>query len=69
MSYVEIPLWRLAIAVLLVGVAILLSRFSRLALEKDLGLGAIRAAVQLIAIGYALRLLFEIGRASCRERV
>lgn len=58
MSYVEIPLWRLAIAVLLVGVAILLSRFSRLALEKDLGLGAIRAAVQLIAIGYALRLLF-----------
>ena len=58
MSYVEIPLWRLAIAVLLVGVAILLSRFSRLALEKDLGLGAIRAAVQLVAIGYALRLLF-----------
>ena len=58
MSYVEIPLWRLAIAVLLVGVAILLSRFSRLALEKDLGLGAIRAAVQLIAIGYALRVLF-----------
>ncbi len=58
MSYVEIPLWRLAIAVLLVGVAILLSRFSRLALEKDLGLGAVRAAVQLIAIGYALRLLF-----------
>ena len=58
MSYVEIPLWRLAIAVLLVGVAVLLSRVSRLALEKDLGLGAVRAAVQLIAIGYALRLLF-----------
>jgi putative ABC transport system permease protein len=57
-SYVEIPLWRLAIAALLVGVAVVLSRFSRLDLEKDLGLGAVRAAVQLIAIGYALRLLF-----------
>jgi putative ABC transport system permease protein len=58
MTYVEIPLWRLSIAVLLVAVVILLSRFSRLALEKELGIGAIRAAVQLIAIGYALRLLF-----------
>jgi putative ABC transport system permease protein len=57
-TYVEIPLWRLGIASLLVAVAILLSRRSRLDLEKDLGLGAIRAAVQLIAIGYALRLLF-----------
>ncbi|MDB4938738.1 MAG: YbbM seven transrane helix protein [Labilithrix sp.] len=58
MSYVEIPLWRLGIAALLVGVAVLLSRAARLELEKDLGLGAIRAAVQLVAIGYALRLLF-----------
>jgi putative ABC transport system permease protein len=57
-SYVEIPLWRLAIAALLVGVAVLLSRAARLELEKELGLGAIRAAVQLVAIGYALRLLF-----------
>jgi putative ABC transport system permease protein len=58
MTYVSIPFWRLAIAVLLVGVAIVLSRLSRLELEKDLGLGAVRAAVQLIAIGYALRILF-----------
>ncbi len=57
MSYLEIPLWRVAIAALLVGVAILLSRLSRLGLEKALGLGAVRAAVQLVAIGYALRLL------------
>lgn len=57
MSYLEIPLWRVAIAALLVGVAILLSRAARLGLEKDLGLGAVRAAIQLVAIGYALRLL------------
>lgn len=56
-SYVAIPLWRLGIAALLVVVAIVLSRLSRLGLAKDLGIGAIRAAVQLVAIGYALRLL------------
>jgi putative ABC transport system permease protein len=57
-SYVEIPLFRLAIAALLVGLAVLLSRRARLDLERDLGIGAVRAAVQLVAIGYALRLLF-----------
>jgi putative ABC transport system permease protein len=56
-SYLEIPLWRVAIAALLVAIAVVLSRAARLELEKDLGLGAIRAAVQLVAIGYALRLL------------
>jgi putative ABC transport system permease protein len=55
--YVEIPFWRLAIAALLVAVAVVLSRAQKLELEKDLGLGAVRAAVQLVAIGYALRLL------------
>ena len=58
MSYVHIPLWRLGIAALLVVVAMLLSRASRLSLEKELGLGAVRAAAQLVAIGYALRVLF-----------
>lgn len=57
MSYLEIPLWRVGIAALLVVIAIVLSRTARLGLGKDLGLGAIRAAVQLVAIGYALRLL------------
>jgi putative ABC transport system permease protein len=56
-SYLEIPLWRVAIAALLVVIAIVLSRAARLELERALGLGAIRAAVQLVAIGYALRLL------------
>lgn len=60
MSYVEIPLFRLGIAALLVVVAIVLSRAKELELEKDLGLGAIRAAVQLVAIGYALRLLIAV---------
>ena len=53
-----IPAWRLGIAMLLVGVAILLSRLRRLSLETELAIGAVRAAVQLVAIGFALRLVF-----------
>ena len=58
MSYVEIPLPRLAIAAALIAVAALLSRRSSLGLERDLVFGAVRCAAQLVAIGYVLRLLF-----------
>ncbi len=58
MSYVDIPLPRLLIAVGLVGMAILVSRRANLGLERDLAFGALRSAVQLLAIGYVLLLLF-----------
>lgn len=58
MSYVEISLPRLALALGLIALAILLSRRSKLDLEKDLAWGAVRAAAQLIAIGYVLLVLF-----------
>jgi putative ABC transport system permease protein len=57
--YVEIPLARLALAVGLMVLAIALSRRSSLGLEKDLALGTVRGAAQLLAIGYVLRLLFD----------
>ncbi len=59
MSYLAIPLHRVAIAAVLVLVAIGLSRSRRLGLEGALGIGAVRAALQLVAIGYALRLVFR----------
>ena len=58
MSYVEIPLPRLGVALGLVAVAAALSRRSGLGLAGDLTLGAARCAAQLLAIGYVLRLLF-----------
>jgi len=64
MSYLEIPLWRLAVSALLMLFAIGVSRAAELGLERALGLGAARAALQLFAIGYALRLLFTTERAS-----
>jgi putative ABC transport system permease protein len=57
-SYVEIPASRLALSVGLMLVAIALSRRLSLSLEKDLALGTVRCAAQLIAVGYALQLLF-----------
>ena len=59
MSYVDIPLPRLAIALSLIVVAIVLSRRASLGLERDLAWGSVRAAAQLVAIGYVLLLLFD----------
>jgi putative ABC transport system permease protein len=58
-SYVAIPLPRLALALGLVALAVALSRWKRLDLERDLLWGALRGAVQLIAIGHVLLLLFR----------
>jgi putative ABC transport system permease protein len=58
MSYVHISLARLSVSVLLILVAVALSRVNRLGLGRDLFWGAVRGAVQLIAVGYALVILF-----------
>lgn len=58
MSYLQIPLPRLAMTLGLVALAILASRWKRLDLERDLAWGALRGAVQLLAIGQVLLLLF-----------
>lgn len=58
MSYVEIPLDRLATSLGLIALACLVSRRLSLGLERDLLWGTLRCAVQLIAVGYALALLF-----------
>ncbi len=59
MSYLEIPLWRLSIALGLIALAIVLSRRSKLGLEREIFIGSLRGAAQLIAIGYVLLLLFQ----------
>ena len=63
MSYVEVSLPRLAIALLFIAIACGVSWRLRLGLGSALVVGAIRAAVQLIAIGYFLVFLFAHERA------
>ncbi len=59
MSYVHIPLWRLLIVLALVLTASLaVSWRAGLGLGKELAIGVARGAVQLLAVGYVLVVLF-----------
>ena len=58
-KYVDIPLSRVAASAALIALAIVLSRRRRLGLERELLFGGVRAAAQLLAIGYALLFLFS----------
>jgi putative ABC transport system permease protein len=57
-SYVEVSLPRLALSLLFIAVACGVSWCLRLGLGSALAIGALRAAVQLVAIGYFLVFLF-----------
>lgn len=51
--------WNVAAALVLVAIAMLLSRRERLDLEKDMTIACVRAFVQLMAIGYVIHLIFS----------
>lgn len=44
----------------LVIVAILISRYWRIPVAKDMALGSVRAFAQLVAVGYALKFIFDL---------
>lgn len=52
----------LAAALALVAVALLLSWWQRLDVERDIGLACVRAFVQLMAVGYIIRLILQTDR-------
>jgi putative ABC transport system permease protein len=54
-GYVEV-----IIAVSLMVLAIALSRWQRIGTEKELAIGTVRSFVQLVAVGYALELIFGL---------
>ena len=54
----EISLPRLALSLSLIAVSLALSRLQKLALERSLVIGTVRAAAQLIGIGYLLLAVF-----------
>lgn len=49
---------RIGLALALIGLAAIISRWQRADLERDLAVASVRAFVQLIAIGYVLDLIF-----------
>lgn len=58
MSYLTLSLPRLLLATGFIGLAIWIARRLGLGLGRDLAIGALRAAVQLITIGYVLSFVF-----------
>lgn len=56
--------WNVAAAFVLVAIAMLLSRRERLDLEKEMAVACVRAFVQLMAIGYAIHLIFNADSAA-----
>jgi putative ABC transport system permease protein len=51
-----------ALALILVAIAVVLSRMNSLSLERDILVGTARAFLQLMAIGYLLNFLFDLRR-------
>jgi UDP-glucose/iron transport system permease protein len=49
-----------AIAVTLMIIAIVLSRWQRIGTEKEIAIGTIQSFVQLVAVGYALEFIFNL---------
>ncbi len=58
----EFNLYDVLAALALVGVAVGISMHQKLKLEKDLLVGTLRSFVQLIAIGYALEIIFDLNK-------
>lgn len=58
MSYVDVSLPRLAFALIFIGMAVAVSVRFGLALGKSMMVGTLRAAIQLVSIGYFLVFLF-----------
>jgi putative ABC transport system permease protein len=56
---IHIDLWQVAASLTLVAVAVAISRWRQVDLERDIGIATIRSMIQLTLVGYAIKLIFE----------
>lgn len=61
-AVIDLSLWQLAVALLLVGAVILVSIREALGLERDLLIGSLRTIVQLYLVGLILAAVFAAAR-------
>ena len=59
---IDLSLWQLGVALLLVAVVMIVSLRQALGLERDLLLGSIRTIVQLYGVGLILAAVFAAAR-------
>lgn len=62
MNYISLHYTDLALALVLIAISLGLSWLDRARLEKDLLTGTVRAFVQLMLVGYILKLVFDLSR-------
>jgi len=62
-AYMQISLWQLGVALVLVAVAGIASVVYELRLQKDLAVGTVRTFAQLFAMGYLLKIIFNLNSA------
>ena len=60
----DVGLAQVLLALLLVAVAVGLSFWQRVGLEREIGVAVVRAFVQLTALGIAVQLIFDTGSAA-----
>jgi UDP-glucose/iron transport system permease protein len=58
-SSINVGLWQVAASLVLVAIAIAISRWRQADLEQDIAVATVRSIVQLTLVGYAIKLIFE----------
>jgi putative ABC transport system permease protein len=58
-SSIQVELWQVAASLVLVAIAIAISRWRQADLERDIAVATVRSIVQLTLVGYAIKLIFE----------
>jgi putative ABC transport system permease protein len=58
-SSIQVELWQVVAALALVALAVAISFWRRADLERDIAVATVRSFIQLTAIGYAIKLIFE----------
>jgi UDP-glucose/iron transport system permease protein len=56
---IHVDLWQVAASLVLVAIAIAISRWRQADLERDIAVATVRSIVQLTLVGYAIKLIFE----------
>ncbi len=56
----EISYLQVGLALILVIIAIVVSRYWKLSVAKDMAIGSVRSFIQLVAVGYALEFIFNL---------
>src|SRR4051812_42333598 len=56
---IHVTLGEVAATLVLVGIAVAVSFWRKADLEKDIGIAVVRSAIQLTAIGYVIKFIFD----------